>query len=241
MRTIYEEQLEISSRLENRSLRLSLVLLSSKQFCSLAHLRSCSHPALIYLYLSLSSRQLKTITRSLPLPFLPKQCILSWPCCKTGHSAVKRIHSYAAANGTGWTLASFVLSRFRPAVGEEVRPAGFDGNASGVRERESVHGLRGLQRRGATTERFKRSRRRLDVAEPRSSQLHPLFVRPCVAVLGPRSNGPLCKPVFRSARPLVDMVPVASAMVTRFRSTLRPGIDVSRSVLPDHRPTCPFT
>lgn len=67
--------------------------------------------------------------------------------------------------------------------------------------RDSVRFTRGLGRIGGNARRVPGfgsrrrcndgtlKRRRLDVAEPRFSKLHPLFVRPCVTVCGARSNG----------------------------------------------------
>lgn len=54
--------------------------------------------------------------------------------------------------------------------------------------------------------------------------LHPLFARPCVDVCcGPWSNGRFVNLYFAPHDHWFDMVPVASAMATRFRSVLPLG------------------
>lgn len=102
-----------------------------------------------------------------------------------------------------------------------------------VDEREKGRLFESTETRGESWIRFTPSRgttKRLNDDAWTTTILHPLFARPCVDVCGPWSNGRFVNLYFALRDHWFDMVPVASAMVTRFRSVLLcAGIDVLRT------------
>lgn len=102
-----------------------------------------------------------------------------------------------------------------------------------VDEREKGRQFESTETRGESWIRFTPSRgttKRLNDDAWTTTILHPLFARPCVDVCGPWSNGRFVNLYFALRDHWFDMVPVASAMVTRFRSVLLcAGIDVLRT------------